>query len=50
VSVLEVFEARTFQVTADQRRQILACTDLEQLSLWLKRAVTVNAVSELFTH
>jgi hypothetical protein len=50
VSVLEVFEARALQVSAEQRRQILACTDLEQLSLWHRRAVTVSAVSELFTH
>ncbi len=49
LSVLEVFEARDIAVSEVQRTRILACADLEQLSHWLKRAVTVQAADELFT-
>jgi predicted transposase YdaD len=49
LSVLEVFEAREIAVSEEQRSRILACTDLEQLSQWLKRALKVTSVEELFT-
>ncbi len=49
LSVLEVFEAREISVSAEQRSRILACTVLDQLSLWLKRAVRVASADELFT-
>ncbi|MGC4069486.1 MAG: hypothetical protein QM784_33500 [Polyangiaceae bacterium] len=49
LSVLEVFEARDIPVSPDQRGRILACTDLEQLSRWHKRAIKVASVDELFT-
>lgn len=49
LSVLEVFEAREIPVSADHRNRILACTDLEQLTHWLKRAIKAASVDELFT-
>ncbi len=49
VSVLEVFEARDIAVSEVQRTRILACADLEQLSRWHRRAITVSSPDELFT-
>lgn len=49
LSVLEVFEARAIPVSTDHRNRILACTDLECLSRWHKRAIKVASVDELFT-
>ncbi|MFJ4656880.1 hypothetical protein ACIP5Y_36925 [Nocardia sp. NPDC088792] len=48
VAVLTVLGARAIPVDNSARERILACSDLEQLSEWLTRAVTVTAVSQLF--
>ena len=48
LSVIEVFEAREIPVSDEQRSRILGCSDLEMLSHWLKQAVTVASVDELF--
>jgi flagellar biosynthesis/type III secretory pathway protein FliH len=50
ISVLEVFKARKLTVSAEQRKKILACQDRRQLATWLRRALTVASVKELFTH
>ncbi len=47
-SVLVVLEARGIAASDEQRRHILACDDLEQLSVWLRRAATVTEARELF--
>ena len=47
-AVFEVLDARGLKVDAQARRRILACTDLAQLKAWLRKAVTVPSVHELF--
>jgi hypothetical protein len=47
-ALLEVLDARGLEVDAETRQQILACTDLSQLKVWLRRAVTVESTQELF--
>ncbi|MBI4954508.1 MAG: hypothetical protein HY908_20960 [Myxococcales bacterium] len=46
--ILEVLDARDLTPTDAERERILACTDLEQLRLWVRRAATVASVEELF--
>jgi predicted transposase YdaD len=48
VALLEVLEARGLTVDDTARQQILACTDPAQLKRWLREAVTVRSVQELF--
>jgi hypothetical protein len=47
-AVLAVLEARGFYPTEQQRQRILACTDLEQLNTWVRKAVALVDVEELF--
>jgi hypothetical protein len=47
-SVLAVLEARGIAVTEAQRERILQCPDLERLSTWVRKAVTLGDVNELF--
>jgi hypothetical protein len=47
-AVLSVLEARHHVVTEEQKKQILACTDLEVLDRWLRKAVVLSSVEELF--
>jgi hypothetical protein len=46
--VLTILQARGLELTEAQRERILACTDLEQLSGWVRKAVTLTNVNELF--
>jgi hypothetical protein len=46
--VLAILEARGIVVGARERTRIIASTDLVELDRWLRRAVTVESVSELF--
>ncbi|MGE3284873.1 MAG: hypothetical protein AB7J32_02075 [Pseudonocardia sp.] len=46
--VLAVLDARGVDVPPDVRDRILACTELEQLDTWLRRAATADVVDELF--
>jgi hypothetical protein len=46
--VLAVLDARSLPVTNSQRERILGTKDLETLSLWLRKAVTVTTVDALF--
>jgi hypothetical protein len=46
-AVLTVLDARGVQVPAAVREQILACTDLAQLEIWLRRAVTATTAAEV---
>jgi hypothetical protein len=43
-----VFEARNLHVTDAERERIAGCTDLRQLKVWVRRAVTVEEASDLF--
>ncbi|WP_224362645.1 hypothetical protein [Hyalangium versicolor] len=47
-ALLEVLDARGIEVDSTSRQQILACTEFSQLKLWLRRAVTVRSIQELF--
>jgi hypothetical protein len=46
--ILAVFEARNLHVTDAKRERIAGCTDLRQLKVWVRRAVTVEEASDLF--
>lgn len=46
-AVLTVLEARGVAVPEAVRERILACTDLAQLDVWLRRAVTASAAEEV---
>jgi len=35
-------------MTSEERERILACTDLEALDRWIRRAATVETARELF--
>jgi Arc/MetJ-type ribon-helix-helix transcriptional regulator len=47
-ALLEVLDARGLNVDAEARQRILSCEDLAQLKVWLRKAVTVSSVQELF--
>jgi hypothetical protein len=47
-ALLEVLEARGLHVDEQARQRIAACTELEQLKRWLRKAVAVQSVQELF--
>ena len=47
-ALLEVLDARGLEVDDEARRRILDCTEPAQLKLWLRRAVAVKSVQELF--
>lgn len=48
MALLEVLDARGIALNAEARKRIQACTDLAQLKIWLRRAVTVRNAEELF--
>lgn len=47
-ALLEVLEARGLQVDEQAHQRIAACTELEQLKRWLRKAVSIHSVQELF--
>jgi predicted transposase YdaD len=47
-AVLEVLDARGFDVPDDVRARIAACSDVRQLKMWIRRAATVRMLDELF--
>lgn len=47
-AVLDVLEARDVRVSDAARARILACTDAAQLAGWVRKAITVTSVDELF--
>jgi hypothetical protein len=47
-ALLEVLDARGLTVDAEARQKILDCMDPAQLKRWLRKAVEVKAVQELF--
>jgi len=48
-AVLDVLDERGLAVTDEQRSRIVECADLETLSRWHRRAITVSSTDELFT-
>jgi hypothetical protein len=47
-ALLEVLDARGIAVDAVARQKILSCGELAQLKRWLRKALTVQSVQELF--
>jgi hypothetical protein len=47
-ALLEVLDARGLQVEEGARQRILACMELSQLKLWLRKSVSVQSAQELF--
>jgi hypothetical protein len=47
-SVLAVLDARGIAVSPEQRDRVLACTDVDQLEGWVRRAITAATIEELF--
>ena len=47
-ALLAVLEARGLRISDEVRRRVLACTDAAQLEDWIRKAVTVASVDELF--
>jgi hypothetical protein len=45
--VLTVLDARGIAVSHAVRDQILACTDLDQLDIWLRRAATAASAEDV---
>ncbi len=50
MALFKVLDARGLEVDDASRQRLLACTDLAQLEDWLREAVTVHSVQELFEH
>jgi hypothetical protein len=46
--LLEVLSARGLEVDDAARQRIMVCTDLVQLKLWLRKALTARSTQELF--
>jgi hypothetical protein len=46
-SLLMLMGQRGLMITEDQRRQIMACTDLATVERWLERALSVTSVEDL---
>jgi flagellar biosynthesis/type III secretory pathway protein FliH len=47
-AILEVLDTRGIKVDEVSQRRLAATRDLSQLKLWLRKAVTVQSVKELF--
>jgi hypothetical protein len=47
-ALLAILDARAVDVPRDVRERIEACTDLDQLDTWVRRAATAARVEELF--
>ena len=47
-AILAVLEARGLRASDEARVRILACTDSAQLEAWIRKAVSITSVDELF--
>jgi hypothetical protein len=45
--LLAVLESRGMRISKKARARILACTDIEQIDAWLRKAASVASVDEL---
>lgn len=48
LALLTVLDARGIEVPQEARERIAECTDLDQLEVWIRRAVTADSISDLF--
>jgi len=49
-ALVAILEARGLTVGAEERLRIFDCTDLTTLDRWLRQAVAIRSVAELFAH
>lgn len=49
-AVLAILEARGIAVPDEVRARVTTCTDLDQLDVWVRRAITATTSLDLFTH
>jgi hypothetical protein len=47
-ALFAVLQARGLRVSDEVRARVFACTDVAQLDAWVRKAVTVTSVDELF--
>ena len=47
-AVLKLLEIRGLRVTEAQRQTILDCRDIEQIGIWLQRAISADSADSLF--
>ncbi|MGI5160750.1 hypothetical protein [Microbispora sp. CA-102843] len=47
-AILTVLDARGLDIPSEARERISRCSDLHLLEKWIRRAVTVTSVDELF--
>jgi hypothetical protein len=47
-ALLTMLEARGLRVSDEARARILACTEAAQLDAWVRKAVSVGSIDELF--
>lgn len=47
-AILGVLDARGIHVPDDANARITACTDLDQLNIWVRRAATAATIDDLF--
>ncbi|WP_194820076.1 hypothetical protein [Nocardia sp. XZ_19_385] len=46
--ILLVLESRGVEIPDDVPTRVRACTDLEELRVWLRKAATANCVDDVF--
>jgi len=47
-SIIDFLETRGIKVPEADRARITTCQDIDQLTVWVRRAATVTSVDELF--
>jgi hypothetical protein len=47
-AVVTFLEARGLVLSDEQKHRILACTDLDVVNDWVRRAATIKSIDELF--
>jgi hypothetical protein len=47
-AVLDNLDARNMEVPAEIRQRILACTDINTLQSWRRRAITAERAADIF--
>lgn len=48
-AILRLLDARGVATSAEQRQQVISCTDPAHLDLWFDRAITATTAAEVFT-
>ena len=47
-AILSVLEARGLAISEEQKQRVHACTEIEVLDRWIRRAATASSADELF--